>query len=341
MERKIQRRSFLIGTMLSGAALSSMAWPAAPTAAADKPITVVLVPKLIGVPWYNAVKQGIDAALQELPNVRVVWQGAPTDEVDKQIQLIDSLIATHPDVIGVAADDPAAMVPVLKKVEAAHIKVMSWDGDANYRGFFVAMVDNDVMGREFCDEMARQIGPEGDVAIITSNFAAANQVAWIKAIKERIQEKYPKLNILATLPSEEDQQLAFKAAQDIIKSYPNVKGIFAVTTVALPGAAEAIKAAGLAGKIAVVGNSQPSAVRSLIKDGTIKTSVMFNPIDMGYLSLYGAVAYARDQVQIGTPFKAGRLGDYTPVKDDVSMRVTLGPPKRWTIENIDTPEAQF
>ena len=187
-----------------------------------------------------------------------------------RFELIDSLIATHPDVIGVAADDPAAIVPVLKKAEAAHIKVMSWDGDANYRDFFVAMVDNDVMGREFCDEMARQIGPEGDVAIITSNFAAANQVAWIKAIKARIQERYPKMNILTTLPSEEDQQLAFKAAQDIIKSYPNVKGIFAVTTVALPGAAEAIKAAGLAGKIAVVGNSQPTAVRSLIKDGTVR-----------------------------------------------------------------------
>lgn len=334
---KMTRRGALAAGLLFGmcAGLSTVAQ------AQDKPLTVVLIPKLVGIPWYNSVKAGIDQANKELPNVKVIWQGPQTDQVDKQIQLIDSLIATKPDVIGVAADDPAAIVPVLKKAEAAGIKIMTWDGDANYRQVFVNIVDPEVMGAEFADEMVRQIGPEGDVAIITSNFSATNQVGWIKGIQKRIKEKYPKLNIVTTLPSQEDQQLAYKAAQDIIKSYPNVKGIFAITTVALPGAAQAVKQAGLVGKVAVVGNTQPNAIRQMIKDGTVKTSVMFNPIDMGYLTLYTAVALAKGAIAEGKPFQAGHLGEYTPEKDAISLRVTLGPPKRWTIENIDSPEAQF
>ena len=144
---------------------------------------------------------------------------------------------------------------------------MSWDGDANYREAFVNIVDPDQMGASFVEEMVKQIGDKGDVAIITSNFAATNQVRRIEGIKKTIADKYPGLNIVAILPSEEDQQLAFKAAQDIMKSYPTVKGIWAVTTVAFPGAAEAVKQAGKVGQIAVVGNTQPVHIRSYIKEG--------------------------------------------------------------------------
>jgi rhamnose transport system substrate-binding protein len=339
VSRTTTRRTSLI---LAGATALSIVGGAATSAfAAGKQYTIVVIPKLVGIPWFQAVKQGVDKASKELTDTRVMWQGPAVDQVDKQIQIIDSLIATHPDVIAVGSDDPVAIVPVLKKAQAAGIHVMSWDGDANYREAFVNIVDPDQMGASFVEEMVKQIGDKGDVAIITSNFAATNQVRWIEGIKKTIAAKYPGLNIVAILPSEEDQQLAFKAAQDIMKSYPTVKGIWAVTTVAFPGAAEAVKQAGKVGQIAVVGNTQPVHIRSYIKEGAVKSTVMFNPIDFGYLTVYAARQLAAEGLPADKPFKAGYLGEFTPVKDNVSVSITLGPPKVFDSKNIDSPEAQF
>ena len=99
--------------------------------------------------------------------------------------------------------------------------------------------------------------------------------------------------------------------------------------------------AGKVGQIAVVGNTQPNHIRSYIKEGTVKSTVMFNPIDFGYLTVYAAQALADGQLEEGKSFEAGSLGSFTPVKDDVSQTITLGPPMVFDASNIDSPSAQF
>jgi ABC-type sugar transport system substrate-binding protein len=106
------------------------------------------------------------------------------------------------------------------------------------------------IGYALVDAMAKDLGtPEGEVAIITASLTAANQNEWIKFIKERLAT-YPKLSLVATKPSNEDQRLAFQVAQDLMKAHPNLKGIFGISSVAFPGAAEAVKQSGKSGSSA-------------------------------------------------------------------------------------------
>ncbi len=333
---KASRRAVLqAGLGFSASAMLPLA------AQAARRTTIVVIPKLVGIPWFQEVKIGVDHAQKDLPQARVIWQGPSVAQVEPQIELIDSLIATHPHVIALDANDPAAVVPVIKKAQAAGIHVMTWDADANEREIFVSIVDPDVFGAAFADEMVRQIGSSGDVAVITSDFGVTTQANWLIGIRKRIAAKYPGLNIVTVRPSSEDQQLAYQAAQDILKAYPKVKGIFAITTVALPGAAEAVQQAGLAGKIALVGNATPNIIRPFIKNGTVKSTVIFSPMNHGYLTVRTAYQLATGGVAIGTSFSAGYLGQYTPQTNGSSMQITLGPPEIFTAANIDSPQAQF
>jgi ABC-type sugar transport system substrate-binding protein len=299
-----------------------------------KKLRIAIVPKVIGIPYYAAVEKGVKEADAELSDVDVIWTGAKTDQADQQVQVIQNLINSKVDAIAVAANDPAAIAPVLKQAEARGIKVMSWDGDADVRDIFVQLVDPSAFGAELADQMAKQVGTTGEVAVVTSTFTAPNQKAWLAGIKQQIAAKYPGLKIVTTVQSQEDQQLAFKVTKDILKSHPNVKGIFAITTVALPGAAQAVKSLGKVGKVAVVGNSTPNAIRQYFKDGTLKSAVLWNPLDHGYLAVYTARQLADGAIKQGQTFKAGRLGSYTPQADDKSLKITLSPPLVFTKSNI-------
>jgi hypothetical protein len=86
--------------------------------------------------------------------------------------MLDNAISARPSVIAVAADGPAAIVPVLKKAKAAGCHVLTWDGDADYRKCFVNSVNYDAFGATLVEEMVKQVGKTADVAVVTSTLTA-------------------------------------------------------------------------------------------------------------------------------------------------------------------------
>jgi ABC-type sugar transport system substrate-binding protein len=295
---------------------------------------IVIMPKLVGIAYYDAVKTGIDAAAKELPDVAVTWIGPTQDQVEKQIEMIERLIPTKPHLIAVAANDPVAIVPVLAKAQQAGIHVMSWDGDSNQREFFVNLVDFEDFGTRLVEAVAQEVGPKGDIAIVTTSFTAPNQTKWISAMKRVIYARYPGLNIVDIRPAGESTEEAYRIAQDYLKSLPGLRGIVALGAPNQPGVARAVRDAGLAGKVAVVGNSTPNLMREFLKDGTVKTVLLWNAPDHGYLTVYTARQLLVGGLKAGQPFQAGRLGTFTPRKDAISAQVAL-PVMVFTKDNVD------
>jgi ABC-type sugar transport system substrate-binding protein len=320
-------RAFVWGAVLLFAA--------APSLAQTQPkYRIVIMPKLVGIGYYDAVKTGIDAAAKELPDVAVTWAGPTQDQVEKQIEMIERLIPTKPDLIAVAANDPVAIVPVLAKAQKAGIHVMSWDGDSNQREFFVNLVDFEEFGAQLVETMSREVGAKGDIAIVTTSFTAPNQTSWISAMKRTIYTRYPGLRIVDIRPAGESTEEAYRIAQDYLKSLPGLKGIVALGAPNHPGVARAVRDAGLAGKVAVVGNSTPNLMREFLKDGTVKTVLLWNAPDHGYLTVYSARQLLAGGLKAGQPFQAGRLGSFTPRKDAINLQVAL-PVMVFTKDNVD------
>jgi ABC-type sugar transport system substrate-binding protein len=66
-----------------------------------------------------------------------------------------------------------------------------------------------------------------------------------------------------------------------------------------------------------------------VDNGTVKTVLLWNPVDLGYLTVQAGKAIATGQ-KLGDKLKAGRLGE----KEVKGTQILLGEPMRFTKDNI-------
>ena len=97
---------------------------------AGQDITLVDIPKLIGIPFFNATAQGTQEAAAELGNVTVINDGPTAGDIDKQIEFIDTYITQGVDGVLFAANDPVAIGPVLTKALESGIHVVGYDANS-------------------------------------------------------------------------------------------------------------------------------------------------------------------------------------------------------------------
>lgn len=298
---------------------------------AHKPV-IAMMPKAKGDPYFISCKQGAEEAAKEL-GVELLWDG-PTDlDPVKQNELVEAWITRGVDVIAVSVENRVGISTVLRKAREKGIKVITWDADAekDARDFLINQATPQGIGYTLTDEAARIMGGKGDFAIITASLSAANQNEWIKYIKERLGQKYPDMHLVAIQPSEGDRDRAFSETQNVLKVYPNVKLIMPIAAPAVPGAAEAVKQAGRS-DVKITGLSLPNMNKPYVKDGVIESVVLWNTLDLGYLTVYAANALATGTLKRGDKeLTAGRLGKIEVADDEVR----LGAPFIFNKGNID------
>ncbi len=82
----------------------------------------------------------------------------------------------------------------------------------------------------------------------------------------------------------------------------------------------------------VTGLATPNDMKRFVHDGTVKSVVLWNTVDLGYLTVYVAEAVAAGKLTPGaTTFRAGRLGEKTVEGNSV----LLGDIMVFTDDNID------
>ena len=297
------------------------------------PNKICMMPKLVGIPYFNASEQGANEAAKEL-DVDLVYDGPTEAKAALQSQMIEQFIQQQCDAITVAANDPNALAPAMKKADNAGIATGAWDADVakDARDVFVNQATFQAIGYKLVDVMAEQTGGKGEFLVVTGSLTAPNQVAWLKEMRERMKEKYPEMSIASVEPGEEDLQLGIDITKNYLRANPDTAGVFGITSVALPGAAEAVQQIGRAGEVPVTGLSTPKEMKPYIESGAVKEFVLWNPVDLGYLAMYVANAQVEGNLPKSGTFKAGRLGEVKLLAED---EVLLGPPIVFSKENID------
>jgi rhamnose transport system substrate-binding protein len=310
--------------------------PTNPPDLAGKEITVIDVPKLIGIGYFAATTKGQAEAAAELGNVKVSTDGPTEANIDDQITFIDNYITQGVNGILFAANDPVAIAPVLKKALAAGIHVVGYDANSqpDAREWFVNQAEFNGIGKSMIDAMAQEIGEDGSFAIVTSTFTTPNQARWIAEMQAYQAACHPNMKWLETVEAQEDNNLSFNQASTLINKYGDeLKGIFGMTSVATPASAEAVTQAGLCGKVAVVGLATPNAMKPYVEKDCVKSVVLWNPVDLGYAAVYAMRAAADGKL---TPeskeLEAGRLGKLQVVN---GSEILLGPPFIYSKENIN------
>jgi rhamnose transport system substrate-binding protein len=302
------------------------------TESSDK-LTIGLLPKSKGNQYFVTCEKGARAAAAEL-DAELKFDGPINSDPAKQNEIVENWITDGVDVIAAACENRDSISTALKKAQAAGIKVITFDADAqpDARSFFVNQATAQGIGEQLIDTAASLTGGEGEFAIITGTLTASNLNEWIKYIKERQASEYPNMKLVDIKPCDDQKDKAQQEATNLLSAYPNLKAIIAVCSPAVPGAAEAVKQAGKAGDVKVLGLGLPSENRAYVKEGVTQAVVLWNVEELGYLSIMAAAAVAKGELVAGaSEFKAGKLGSIAVTGDNI----VLGKPFVFTKENID------
>jgi ABC-type sugar transport system substrate-binding protein len=299
---------------------------------ADNVLTVAMMPKNKGNPYFASCRVGAEAAAKEL-NVRLLWDGPTETDPARQNEVVDAWITRGVDVIAVSVENKEALSTVLRKARSRGIKVITWDADAepDARDYFVNQATPRGIAETLAGHTARLLDGRGEFGVITASLTAANQNEWLRQLRAVLAERYPDLKLVDVRPSDDDRRRAFEETQTMLKVHPGVRVIMAIASPAVPGAAEAVKQSGRT-DVRVTGLGLPGDAKPYLKDGVLDSAVLWNTEDLGFLTMYTAHALATGALKPGvTSLSAGRLGARQVYGD----QVILGTPFTFTKENVD------
>jgi rhamnose transport system substrate-binding protein len=293
----------------------------------------VMVPKLVGIPYFNSARDGASNEAGRL-GLHFFYTGPTAADASLQVDVIAGLLARHPAILAVSCDDANALAPVLRRARRYGIPVLTWDADAqpDARDWFVSQVEDETLGRHVMDVLADQLGGRGQYAIITGSLTASNLNAWLYWMKKQQQEKYPEMQLIAMVPGNDDQQQSFVQAQSLLQAYPNLRGFIGNSSAAPPAIARAIEQAGLAGQIAIAGLSTPNLMRHYIEDKTVKVITLWDPRKLGRLTAaVGAMMLRHETPHDGMDVPGvGQIHVFLE-----THKIVMGSPLDFTRDNID------
>lgn len=278
-------------------------------------VQLALVVKNIGNPFFDVVKRGWDEACEELDVVNI-YRGPEQPTPEGQIEILQSLIAQGVSGVTYVANDPQALVGVAQKAMKNGIKLNGWESGivADSRDVSTEPVSAKNIGVSQVEMMYELIGGKGKIAILSAAATMANQNTWIEYMKEELKKpKYDDMELVTVVYGDDVREKSYNEALGLFKSYPDLRGIIAPTSVGIAAAGRAITDEGMIDKVELTGTGLPSEMYEYVQNGACKMFGLWNPADLGYLNAY--VTYRLVEGEItgapGEKFEAGKLGSYT------------------------------
>jgi rhamnose transport system substrate-binding protein len=296
---------------------------------------VAFVPKLQGVPYFEAMNAGGKKAAAALGNVEWLYQGPTQADAAAQADIVRSYIQQKVNTLIVAPNDPDSMAPLLQQAKAAGIHVATADTDApsSVREAFVNQATADGIGQGLTDSLLTAMGGQGKYAIVSCGQTAENLNSWIAVQKSYTASKYPNAQIVDIVYAGEDQAKATQMATDLMNAHPDLTGLVGECTSSAPGVAQAVQDANKVGKVFTVGLGTPQSMKPYLDNGSSTAAILWDVENLGYLT-----AWTGAQLAEGKPFAA--TNDVSPdlsgiAYDAGTKTLLLGPPLAITKDNVD------
>jgi len=265
-------------TFASVLALSVGLSAAAATAQAQDSYNIPTVVKIAGIQWFNRMEEGVEE-FAEATGHNAFQVGPPSADAQLQVQLVEDMIAQGADAIAVVPFSPEAVEPVLKRAmdqgitvithEASDIQNAHWDLEA---------FDNMAFGAQIMDSLAACMGEEGEYAVFVGSLTSKTHNEWVDGAIARQQEAYPNMTLVGDKnETYDDQQQAYAAAQEILRTYPDVKGFQGSASTDVAGIGLAIEERGREDDTCVMGTSLPSIAGQYVETGAVDGIFFWDP----------------------------------------------------------------
>jgi simple sugar transport system substrate-binding protein len=252
----------------------------------EKPIyTIASVDKLPACAWFQRYESGITKYGEDSGN-NVIIKGPSKDDSAEQVQILNDVIAQGPDALVVCPLDPTACETALKKAREAGIVVIATEAStAENIDYDIEAFTPSGFGAAIMDNLAEAMNYEGQYITMVSQLTMSSHNEWADAGVAQQLAEYPDMELIqadARVESNGDSEVAYQVAKEMIKKYPDLKGIMGTSSFDCLGIARAIKELGKEGQIFTTGTGIPSEVSSLLKDDSLKSVALWDPMQSAY-----------------------------------------------------------
>ena len=259
--------------------------------------------KQLGTAWYQRQQLGLDQMNEEYDNVDCFMVGPETADASEQVKIMEDLIAQGVDAITLVPVSVETLEPVCQKAREAGIVVISHEaaGMENV-DYDVEAFDNAAYGAHMMDILAEAMGEEGQYATTVGFLTSKSHMEWMDAATARQAEAYPNMELVADRIEENDNnQTGHDKFQELIKTYPDLKGILVSSMSGTQGVGLAIDEMGLNGEVAAVGTCIVSASGDYLESGALTTTTFWDPAGAGYaLNKVALMALEGETIEPGT-----------------------------------------
>jgi ribose transport system substrate-binding protein len=319
--RRISRREFL-GVATAGAGVAFLgACGGGGGQGGGESYRLYLIVGVTGDEFYTTMECGAQAAAKEL-GADLKVQGPEEFSAAEQTPILNAAIQANPDAILIAATDVTAMIAPIQSAVNQDITVVLVDTTIKKEEIALAKVssDNVLGGRQAGEALAKQIGEEGKVMVISVKPGISTTDQRKQGFEEAI-EKYPNIQYLGTEYCNDDPTQAASITTSTLRSNPDLKGIFGANVFSGQGAGTGVRQTGKKDEVSVVAfDASPTQVEDL-RRGNVDALIAQHPNDIGNTGVRIAVEYLKSEEE--------------PAKKQITTGFTTA-----TRENLDKPEVK-
>jgi simple sugar transport system substrate-binding protein len=292
---------------------------------------IVTVVKVSGIPWFNRMEEGVRQAAKELEIDAYQIGPSSTDEA-LQVRMVEDLVSKGVGAICVVPNDARALEPVFARARARGIKVITHESPSQREhDYNVEAIDNEAFGRYHVDKLVEFMGESGDYVVFVGSLTAPTHNLWADVGIAYARDRYPGLRMVTErIPFADDQETARQKTLEVLRAYPELKGMIIFGSPGPPGAGQALKERGMVEQVAVVGTVMPRHGAPYLKDGSVRHGTLWDPRDVGYAMSYIAKLLI-DGAEITQEMEIPGLGEIRLEGKNILLEGML----RMTRENVD------
>lgn len=246
-------------------------------------------------PWYDDMELGVKQFKEDTGVDAFVLTPESSDPA-LQNALMEELIAQKVDVICVNPNDPMSLTSSIQKARDAGIPVITHESPdiADQVDLDLEAFQDEVFGQLLGESLAKAMDGKGQYAGFVASLTMTTHREWYKAATEYIAANYPEMELISeeAFVEENDFQVAYDKTLELLKSYPDLKGVFDCS-IHGAGICQALIDKGQDGDIKVVSLAQPSMSAEYLKNGSMQFGQGWRPYDTGYALMAAGLILAQ------------------------------------------------
>jgi ABC-type sugar transport system substrate-binding protein len=234
-----------------------------PAGAAPKQLTFVYSAAALQIPYFVTQAHFIEAAAAKIGGIRVIVTDGQNSAA-KQISDVEAAIAQHVDGIIISPLTVSTLVPALREAAGRNVPVVTIDREAIGAPTLAHVsADNVAIGKTAAQSVVRSLNGKGIVVLLTGTPGSSAAIDRSTGVMQALSAA-PGITLAVNQTAQFDRATAITVTEAALDRLPHVDAIIAENDDMALGAALAVKAKGLTGKVIITGaDAVPDALRAI------------------------------------------------------------------------------